>query len=421
MPIAAKVYNKLILNRLVPHVDPLLRINQNGFRRGRSTLAQILALRRIVEEIRNSNREMALVFVDFKKAFDSINRDILFEILPLYGIPARLVEAIKSLYLNTSATIITPDGPTDFFNISAGVLQGDTLAPFLFIIALDYSLRLSLDTIHDKGITIKPRMSSRHPSKHLTDLGFADDIALLADCMENAQHLLKALQEAAALVGLHLNEGKTEFISNSQESQNTSLKTLNGTDIKKVDDFKYLGSWIMDSGKDFTIRKAQAWSACNKLARIWCSNLPNKSKVSLFQATIQPILLYGSETWTLSSRQQKRLDGAYTSLLRRAQNISWRQHKTLREIYCGLPRISNIVRKRRVRFAGHCYRASNEAVSSLVLWKPAHVTRKRGRKLSYPDVIARDSGIEVQDLATAMSDRPTWKSIVESISAEAAG
>ena len=155
--------------------------------------------------------------------------------------------------------------------------------------------------------------------------------------------------------------------------------------------------------------------------RVWRSNLPKESKVNLFKVTIQPILLYGSETWTLSSRQQKRLDGAFTSLLRRAQNISWKQHKTLREIYCGLPRISDVVRKRRLRFAGHCYRASNEAVSSLVLWKPAPVTRRRGRKLSYPDLISRDSGIEIQDLANAMSDRPTRKAIVESISAEAAG
>ena len=100
MPIAAKIYNKLILNLLFPHLDPILRINQNGFRRGRSTLAQILSLRRVVEEIRNSNREMALVFVDFRKAFDSINRDTLFEILPLYGMPAKLVEAIRALYIN---------------------------------------------------------------------------------------------------------------------------------------------------------------------------------------------------------------------------------------------------------------------------------------------------------------------------------
>ena len=186
----------------------------------------------------------------------------------------KLVKAIKTLYLNTSATIITPDGPTDFIDILAGVLQGDTLAPFLFIIALDYALRLSLDTIHDKGITIKPRMSSRHPSKHIPDLDFADDIALLADCMENAQHLLNSLEEAAALVGLHLNEGKTEFISNSEAPQDTTLTARNGNNIKKVTDFKYLGSWIMDSGKDFASRKVQAWSACNKMDRVWRSNLP---------------------------------------------------------------------------------------------------------------------------------------------------
>ena len=143
----------------------------------------------------------------------------------------------------------------------------------------------------------------------------------------------------------------------------------------------------MDSGKDFTTRKAQAWSACNKMDRIWRSNLPCNLKIRLFQTTIQPILLYGSETWTLSSKEQKSLDVTYTCLLHRAQNISWRQHATLREIYKGLPRISDVVCQRRVRFAGHCYRASSEAVSSLLLWKPASTTSRRGRKLSFPDMI----------------------------------
>ena len=269
-------------------------------------------------------------------------------------------------------------------------------------------------------MTIQPQTSSRHPAKHITDLEFADDIALLADSLDNAQHLLLSLQEAAALVGLHLNEGKTEYISTSS-STDTTIISIDGSEIKTVTYFKYLGSWIMDSGKDYNTRKAQAWSACNKLDRIWHSKLSDNIKIRLFQTTIQPILLYGSETWSLSSKQQKRLDGTYTSLLRRAQNISWRQHKTLKEIYKGLPRISDVVCKRRVRVAGHCHRASNEAVSSLVLWKPRSTTSKKGRKLSYPDVISRDSCIEVQDLATAMSDRPFWKSVVESISAKAAG
>ena len=84
IPIAAKIYNKLILNRLIPHVDPILRMNQNGFRKGRSTIAQILTLRRIIEKMNRHNKFVVICFVDFKKAFDSINREAMFEILPLY-------------------------------------------------------------------------------------------------------------------------------------------------------------------------------------------------------------------------------------------------------------------------------------------------------------------------------------------------
>ena len=74
MAIAAKLYNKMILNRLIPFIEPLLRNNQNGFRRGRSTLSQILCLRRLLEKSQASNRDLAMVFVDFSKAFDSVDR-----------------------------------------------------------------------------------------------------------------------------------------------------------------------------------------------------------------------------------------------------------------------------------------------------------------------------------------------------------
>ena len=106
MPIAAKIYNKLLLNRLVPAVDPLLRNNQNGFRRGRSTISQILSLRRIIEEMKRLNKEFTICFVDFRKAFDSISREVMFTILPLYGIPQPTVAAIKALCTNAKATVI---------------------------------------------------------------------------------------------------------------------------------------------------------------------------------------------------------------------------------------------------------------------------------------------------------------------------
>ena len=412
IPIAAKIFNKLLLNRLVPAVDPLLRNNQNGFRGGRSTISQILALRRIIEGMKRLDKDFTICFVDVRKAFDSINREVMFSILPLYGIPQPIIAAIKALYTHTQASVITPDGETDFFDIEAGVLQGDTLALFLFIVVLDYVLRLSLDTINDKGLQIHPRRSRRQPATHITDLDFADDIALVSDLVTNAEALLHSVEDAASLVGLHCNKTKTEVISSTP---NSSFRSLAGNSIKQVDDFKYLGSFVMNSEKDMKSRKALAWVACNKLNKIWHSTLANETKVFIFKTLIEPILLYGAETWTLTTRQQKRLDGAYTNMLRRVQNIHWSEHATLEHICGDIPPLSQKVIKRRLSFAGHCHRATEEMIHHVLLWRPRRHVRYRG--LTYPDTIARDACMEKEDLPVAMADRQVWRQVVVSIPA----
>ena len=415
LPIAAKIYNKLILNRIVPFVDPLLRNNQNGFRAGRSTISQILSLRRLIEEATYNNLDSALIFVDFSKAFDSVDRTRMFEILKLYGIPDLIIDAIRVLYTDTTATILTPDGETPPFPIKAGILQGDTLAPFLFILVVDYVLRMSVDTINDKGFQLHPRRSSRHPAVYLTDADFADDIALVSSCLENAQDLLHSLESASNSVGLYLNETKTEYINNCKNTNTlTNITTLNNTVLKQVDDYKYLGAYLSSSEKDFNVRKGMAWSASNDMHNIWVSELSVQLKVQIFRATVEHILLHGSETWTMSAKLTKRLDGTYTRLLRRAKNLSWRTHPTRELIYGDLPAASSSVKARRVQFAGHCHRAENEIISSLILWRPS-ANGRRSRKLTFPDVISRDTGINKQDLSTAMKDRECWREIVDSI------
>ena len=413
MPIAAKLYNKMLLNRIVPHIEPLLRKNQNGFRRGRSTLSQILCLRRLIEESQAFNKDLALVFVDFSKAFDSVDRNKMFEILELYGIPPKIIDCIRVLYTNTSATILTPDGETEAFSILAGILQGDTLAPFLFILVVDYILRMSVDKISTKGYELRRRQSSRYPAVHLTDTDFADDIALISQSLENAQSLLQSLEQASNCVGLYLNETKTEYINKCHSNNDIGIRTLKQKLLKQVEDYNYLGSFISSSLKDFLTRKGMTWSACNDLNKIWKSHLSKKIKLLIFKTIVEPILLYGSETWTLSKKMEARLDGTYTRLLMRVQNISWKTHPTKGQIYGDLPPISSILKARRVQFAGHCFRAEGEIISSLLLWTPS--THSRSRKLSYPDVIARDAGIDRRDLGRVMQDRDTWRKCVNSI------
>ena len=163
--IPAKVYNRMLLNRIRPAIDPHLRENQNGFREGRTTAAQILALRRIIEEVRKDNLTAVLCFIDFKKAFDSIHRGMMVKILKAYGIPPNLLRAIETMYAGTRAKVVTPDGNSEEFDILAGVMQGDTLAPFLFIIVLDYALRKAISGREQElGFTLTPRRSRRHPA-----------------------------------------------------------------------------------------------------------------------------------------------------------------------------------------------------------------------------------------------------------------
>ena len=96
-----------------------------------------MTIHSILEGVHEKNLEATILFVDFSKALDSIHRGKMEQILLAYGLPKETVAAIIMLYKNTKVKVHSPDGDTDYFNIVAGVLQGDTLAPELFIICLD--------------------------------------------------------------------------------------------------------------------------------------------------------------------------------------------------------------------------------------------------------------------------------------------
>ena len=113
------------------------------------------------------------------------------------------------LYRNTKVKVRSPDGDTDYFDSIAGVLHGDTFAPYLFIICLDYVLRTSIDKIKENGFKLSKDRSRRYPAKIITDADYADDIALLANAPAQAENLLHRLERATADIGLHINAHKT--------------------------------------------------------------------------------------------------------------------------------------------------------------------------------------------------------------------
>ena len=225
----------------------------------------------------------------------------------------------------TKVKVRSPDEDTVYFDILTAVLQRDTLAPYIFIIYLDYVLRTSIDKIKENGFKLTKKRSKKYPAKTITNADYTDDIGFLANAPAQAETLLHSLEQAAAGIGLHVNAHKTEYMCFYQRGD---ISTQNGSSLKLVDNFSYLGSSVLSTEEDIDTRLAKVWTAIDRISVIWKSDLTDKMKRSFFQAADVSILVYGCTTWTLTKRMEKRLDCNYTRMLRAILNKSWRQHPT---------------------------------------------------------------------------------------------
>ena len=135
---------------------------------------------------------------------------MLFQLSHIYGYNLYKTQCIYNSLL--SLKVRSPDGDTDYFDIVARVLQGDTLAPYLFIICLDYMVRTMINKIKENSFELTKKRSRRFPAKTITDANYADDIAILANAPAQAETLLHRLEWAAAGIGLHVNTHKMEYM-----------------------------------------------------------------------------------------------------------------------------------------------------------------------------------------------------------------
>ena len=163
------------------------------------------------------------------------------QILLAHGLPKETIVAITMLYRNIEVKVRSSDWDMDYFDIVEGVLQGDTLALYLFIICLDYVLRTSIDKMKDNDFKLTKERSRKYPTKTITGADYADDIALLANTPTQTETLLHSLERAVAGIGLHVNAHRTEYMCFNQRSD---ISILNGSSLKLVNKFTYLGSHV---------------------------------------------------------------------------------------------------------------------------------------------------------------------------------
>ena len=250
----------ILIQRLQEELDVTLREEQAGFRPKRSCCDQIFTLRNIIEQAKEFNFPLALNFVDFKKAFDSIHRESLWAIARAYGIPPKYINIFKALYNNSCCCIKTSSGNTECFCILTGVRQGCILSSLLFLLIIDFVLHQSMN---------EPLFGIPWSMHNLTDLDFADDIAMLSTSLQKLQEMTTKLQDVAANVGLRISCEKTKVMHALQSNHQTI--TVDNTPLEQVQHFQYLGSYISMDGtniEDIKNRTGKATSTFQRMEKI---------------------------------------------------------------------------------------------------------------------------------------------------------
>ena len=134
-------------------MDRILQENQSGFRLSRSTADQITTLHIIVEQSLEWRTALCINFIDYEKAFDSLDRNVLWDLMANYGIPSKIISLVKNTYEGTNCRILHEGGLTESFSIKSGVRQGCLLSPFLFLLAVDWIMK-ETTTGSRNGITV---------------------------------------------------------------------------------------------------------------------------------------------------------------------------------------------------------------------------------------------------------------------------
>ena len=372
---AGKVLNRIILERMREAVDETLRDNQAGFRQSRSTSDQIATLRIIVEQSLEWRTPLYIKFIDYEKAFDSLDRNTLWYLMASYGIPGKIISLVKNTYEGTSCRILHDSGLTETFSIKTGVRQGCLLSPFLFLLAIDWAMK---ETTSDSRNGIQWTLVDQ-----LEDLDFADDLALLSHTHSQMQAKTLKLEAISSKVGLKVNTDKTKIMGlNSKSNEHISITNR---DLEDVTSFTYLGSVINITGgtdEDVLARIGKARSAFNILGNIWRSReITTATKIRIFNSNVKPVLLYGSETWRMTENTVSKLQTFVNRCLRRILQIYWPDtinNATLWESTGQLP-VKEQIKKRKWTWIGHILRRPNTCLARQALgWNPQG-SRRRGR------------------------------------------
>ena len=319
-----KILSSVLNNRLLEHMENgHLEEEQNGFRRGRSCQHHVYALTSLIREKLNENKSIYGLFVDFRKAFDVVDRDLLFYILKKKGVGGLFLEIIERLYMNTMNMIKINNLFTPTFNSKQGIRQGDNLSPNLFCSYID-GLLVELNKANI-GMELKN-------GRKVCVLVYADDIVILCKNEQELEKAVKTLQSWCAKWRVMVNVKKTKIVHFRKRTipQSSSVYRFNNEIIEYVDGYRYLGVYLpfsLDMTETIEIMSKAGSRALGQLiSKTKCNfELGYQSYTKLFNTSVVPVLDYGVGAW---------VNQPAVNNFKKIDNV---QNRAIR-YFCGLPK-----------------------------------------------------------------------------------
>lgn len=337
-------------------------------------------IRQILEKCHEYQIELHHLFIDYKQAYDSINRRRMVEVMTEFGIPEKLVKLTKMTLEGTRSKVKAEGGYTEDFEIKRGLRQGDVLSTVLFNLALEKAVRQL--PIHPGG-TIFNRM--------LQCLAYADDIVLVSRRKAELEEGYLRLQEAAGSLGLEVNQEKTKYMvtSNAMRAERAGMVELGNKRYEQVSRFTYLGSLVTENNvmaEEIKERIACGNRCYFSLQGVFKSkNISRTTKTKIYKTLVRPVLMYGSETWTMTQMEEEWLRRWERKILRRIygginENGVWRTrtNQELRALYQE-PDIVTEIKTGRLRWAGHVQRLPETSTTKKIFTGGPGGRRRRGR------------------------------------------
>ncbi len=290
-----KFLSMLLTNRLKTFLadnDKLSRF-QCGFRDDHRTSDNLYILSRVIRYYKSKHNPLYACFIDFKKAFDRVNRDALLVKLLKIGVGGKFYSLVKSMHCNNQICIRINDKITEYFEMNIGVRQGDSLSPLLFNIFIN-------DLAND--LEQNNTTSAHLGSLKIGFLLYADDLILLSESAEGLQDQIDRVNAYCKTWALQINKNKSKIMIFNKRSTDMLHFHVDNESLEIVKEYKYLGVLITKSGSFSQAIKqlsSKGLKSCFAIKRyLSCVGyIPVKVWLHCFDAMVKPILLYGSEVW----------------------------------------------------------------------------------------------------------------------------